>query len=197
MTAMPPASRRHDGQPEIHDQFLARYSPRAYSTEPVTDAEMAQLFEAARWAPSCFNEQPWLFVWANGGDDLDRMRDLLVPGNRSWAGEVPALVFVFAKRRFAQKDGPNRWAGFDAGAAWMSLALQAHHQGLYTHAMGGIDAAASYAALGVSEDDYEVMCAVAVGKLGDPSTLAEDLQAREGQSPRRPLAEVAVKGSLK
>jgi nitroreductase len=120
--------------------FIDRWSPRAFSPEPIPSETLASLFEAARWAPSCYGEQPWLFLYAARPHDLELFRSLLVDGNRVWADRAPALAFAFARLKFSRNGKPNRWAQFDTGAAWMSLALQARTLGLYTHGMGGIHA---------------------------------------------------------
>jgi hypothetical protein len=138
------------------------------------------------------NAQPWLFVYAVKEEDLARFRLLLEEGNRAWASRAPVLAFLFTRRQ--TKGGPNRWAGFDAGAAWISLALQAERLGLRAHAMAGIRAEETYGALGVPRDEYEVMVAVAVGHQGDAADLSDALRARERPTPRKPLAQVAVEG---
>lgn len=178
------------------DLFVGRWSPRAFAPDPVDAATLSTLFEAARWSPSCFNEQPWLFVYAVKDEDRVRFAASLMEGNRAWAESAPALAYVFARRRFERNDKPNRHAGFDAGAAWMSLALQARLLGLCTHAMAGFDAAAAHAATGVPEAEWEVMAAIAIGRMGDAATLPEPLRQRESPSGRKPWSAVAVEGRL-
>lgn len=173
--------------------FLERWSPRALSPEPLSEAEVAALFEAARWSPSCFNEQPWHFVYGTSEAERSKILETLVAFNRAWAAPAPLLIAVFARRHFAKDGSANRWAAFDAGAAWMALALQAQLSGLRAHAMGGFDAAKAHALLGVPEGEFEACCVVAVGRPGDPASLPEELRGREHPTPRRPLAEVAVR----
>lgn len=176
----------------VHPQFVNRWSSRAFSERPVSQALLDSLFEAARWAPSASNAQPVLFIYADTPEDLERFRPLLRDSNRRWADHAPVLAFVFAKRT---NDGnPNRSAAFDAGAAWMSLALQAHELGLNVRAMGGIHRDEVHVALGVPTEDYEVACGIAIGYRGDPAALPADLQAKEQPNARRPLGEVAVRG---
>lgn len=177
--------------------FTDRWSPRAFRSEPLSAHEVASLFEAARWAPSCFNEQPWLFVYATEGADLDRIRGLLVEKNRMWADKAPLLAILFAKKTFTRNGSPNRHGPFDAGAAWMSLALQARRLGLFSHAMAGFDAQRAPEALGVPGDDWEAMAAIAVGRRDDPATLPEGFAAVEGPSPRRPQSAIAMPGRFK
>jgi nitroreductase len=174
--------------------LLERWSPRAFSPEPVAEEMLSALFEAARFAPSAANEQPWLFLYAATAEELARFRPLLVDGNRRWADRAPVLAFVLARRRFARKDEVNDWAAFDAGAAWMALAVQARLLGLYTHAMAGFHQDKVYEVLGVPRGDYAVLAAIAIGKLGDRAQLPPDLAEREQPTPRKPLAEVAIAG---
>src|SRR5262245_53806068 len=119
----------------VEAQFTARWSPRAFAPTPVTKEQLATLFEAARWAPSCYNEQPWLVGYATSAADRERMLVLLVEGNRSWASKAPVLGIAFARRNFTHNGKPNRWGPFDTGAASFALALQAHALGLATHFM--------------------------------------------------------------
>lgn len=179
---------------EVDSLFIGRWSPRAFAAKPVPEGELASLFEAARWAPSCYNEQPWLFLYADRDEELSIFRPLLVDANRAWAERAPVLAFVLARRKFARNGKANDWAAFDAGAAWMSLALRARQRGLATHAMAGIRKDAAYEALGVPKDDYDILCAVAIGYMGDADALPADLREREKPSGRKPLAEVARRG---
>lgn len=191
-----PKNERQAGAP-IDPEFLDRWSPRAFSSEPLTEAEVTSLFEAARWAPSSANEQPWLFVYATREEDLQRFRPLLVDANRVWADRAPLLAVVFARRTFRRNGAPNPWAAFDAGAAWMSLALQARKLGLYSHGMGGFHKDRAYEVLGVPQDEYEALAALAVGRYGDVGQLPEALREREKPSDRKPLEEVAHQGYLR
>lgn len=177
---------------DIDSMFLDRWSPRAFADEPLTARELHTLFEAARWAPSCFNEQPWRFVYATEPEPRRRLLECLAPKNQAWAGRAPVLMFLLARRRFAQGGKENRHAPFDAGAAWMALALQARKLGLYAHAMAGFSQEKAYAALGADREEYLVMAAIAVGRPGDPAGLPEDLRAMESPNGRKPHAEVAT-----
>lgn len=176
---------------DVHPMFLDRWSPRAIGPGPLTDAQLASLFEAMRWAPSCFNEQPWLVVHATdpGSPAHARIVGLLAETNQLWAGHAALVMILFARRRLGHNDRPNRHAGFDCGAAWMALALEARALGLYAHAMAGFDPARAYTELDVPEADYEAMAAIAVGPPGDPAALPEKLRAREAPSGRKPTAE--------
>jgi nitroreductase len=193
---MPESKKPRVPEARVDPLFIDRWSPRAFSSEPVPPETLASLFEAARWAPSCYGEQPWLFLYATQPPDLERFRSLLVDGNRVWADRAPVLAFVFARRLFARNNKPNRWCQFDAGAAWMSLALQARMLGLYTHGMGGFHEERVYEALNVPREKYEAMAGIAIGRIGDPSILPADLAGIEKPNSRKPLAQVAVEGKL-
>ena len=176
---------------DLDAMFVDRWSPRALSPEPISEHQLAALFEAARWAPSCFNEQPWLFVYATSSEDRQRFASALVEKNRAWAGKAPLLIFLAARRHFAGNEKPNRHAGFDAGAAWMSLALQARKLGLHAHAMAGFDQDEAHEILGLPRDEYEIMAAIAVGRRDDPESLPEGLRQNERPSSRKAIREVS------
>ena len=177
---------------EVDSMFTDRWSPRAFLSDPLPEHQIKTLFEAARWAPSCFNEQPWLFVYATEAEQRRKLASVLVAKNQRWAAECPLLMFVLARRQFKEGGRENRHAPFDAGSAWMSLALQARRLGLYAHAMAGFSLKKAYEVLGVSEDDYLIMAAIAVGRKGDTDQLPEDLRAMESPNVRKPLADVAT-----
>jgi nitroreductase len=183
---------------EVAPEFLDRWSPRALSREPLTRGQVRSLFEAMRWAPSCFNEQPWRVVYGVAGEpEHARIADLLVDSNKLWAGHAPLLLVVFNRRSFTHNGKPNRNAAFDAGAAWMSLALEARKLGLYAHGMAGFDTARAYSELGFDEAEYEVQAAIAVGHKGDPAELPEKLREREFPSGRNPQASFVFHGQFK
>ena len=173
--------------------FLDRWSPRAFTADPLSDGDIASLFEAARWSPSCYNEQPWHFVYARTSEDRERFAAPLSEKNRLWAKYAPLLVYLLARRSFQANGRPNRHAFFDAGAAWLSLALQARSLGLYAHAMAGFDEKHAHEILG-APGDHEVLVAVAVGRKGDPDTLPPHLQEREFPSGRNPPASMMTEG---
>jgi nitroreductase len=190
---MSPPSRTDVSAP-VDPLFTGRWSPRAFSSEPIPQETLDLLFEAARFAPSSVNEQPWLFLYARTEEELARFRPLLVEQNQLWANKAPVLAFAFARRTFQKNGKPNRWAAFDTGAAWMALSLQAHLLGLVTHAMGGIVTEKVYEVLGVPEAEYEALCGIAIGKYGDPAALPEQFRDREKPSPRKPREQVAIHG---
>jgi nitroreductase len=171
--------------------FLRRWSPRAMSGEPLARAQLLTLLEAARWAPSGGNGQPWRFAFALGGTpQFERFLAALVPGNREWCVRAGALVLIAAK--VVRDDGkPAPSAPFDAGAAWMSLALQGTISGLVVHAMGGFDREAARAAAALPVG-VEPQVMVAVGHPGRVEELPEKLRARETPSDRLPLEDLLL-----
>lgn len=185
-----------DVPPAVHDLVRQRWSPRAFSDEPVSDADLKTVLDAARWAASSYNEQPWRFILArkSEGADYDKMLNLLVPGNQAWAKNAPVLIITAAKRTFSHNGSPNFHAAHDAGAAWAHLALQATALGLYAHGMAGFDRERARKELGVP-DDYEVVTAIALGHLGSPEALPDAVRERElAQRQRKPLSELVFKG---
>ncbi len=182
----------------VDRMFVERWSPRAFLPEPLDPREVRALFEAARWAPSSNNQQPWVFVYATSPEDRARFAKGLNEFNRVWAERAPLLAYLLIKKTETEKGEAaraNPVAMFDGGAAWMSLALQAHLLGLSAHAMGGIERDRVAELLGIPREQYEVAIAVAVGRRGDPSQLPAPLASRERPSGRRPLDEVAFEGS--
>lgn len=194
MSEFTPNPRRAEA--EVDPRFLDRWSPRAFLPDPVPEESIRSLFEAARWAPSAMNEQPWLFLYAVSEEERARFLEPLVEGNRIWAKRAPLLLYVLARRTFEENGKPNRTALFDAGAAWVSLALETRRLGLYAHGMAGFDRKKAHEILGAPEEAYEVIAAVAVGRKGERNDLPEELAAREEPSGRKPLAAVARRGGL-
>jgi len=176
--------------------FIERWSPRAFLSDAVEEEDIKTLFEAARWSPSCFNEQPWRFVYAHRSDDLKKFRSILTEKNQRWANNAPLLVLVFSKKSFAHNGKLNRWADFDAGAAWMALTLQANKLGLYAHGMAGFSADKAYEVSGMNPDEYNAICAIAIGRHDDPASLPDDLRQREVPSDRKRMDEIAFEGSI-
>jgi nitroreductase len=183
-------------QAEVDPMFTGRWSPRAFDPEPLPHEAVASLFEAARWAPSCFNEQPWLFVYGTDPEERKFFLEILSERNWLWAVNAPLLAVVFARRTFAKSGKPNRWAPFDCGAAWVSLALQARNMGLYAHGMAGFSREKAYELLSVPEEQYEAVAAITAGMYGDREKLDEQFKETEQPNTRKPLSEVAVKGKF-
>ena len=196
---MTDANARHSDHP-IDPIFLERWSPRAFTGEPIPEADLMTMLEAARWAPSSYNSQPWRFLWARRGTPhWDRFLDLLVPFNRGWAKDAAALIVLVSNSLMrppgAEKDVPSHSHSLDAGAASGYLALQANRMGWFVHGMVGFDMDRAFAELNVPVG-HRVEAAYAIGRRGDPATLPEGLRAREAPSDRRPLRELAFEGSF-
>jgi nitroreductase len=193
----------HNGRSADHDiepMFLARWSPRAFSGEAIDEATLMRLFEAARWAPSAFNLQPWRFVYARRDTpDWPRLLDVLIPYNRAWVAGASALIFVISDR-FRRAPGaepePLYSHSFDAGAAWACLALQAHHMGLAAHGMTGFDPFEGYQAMGISEADYRIEAAVAIGRPTSAEVLPEPYRSREKPSGRAAVSSFVFEGRM-
>ncbi|HEX8449825.1 MAG TPA: nitroreductase family protein [Allosphingosinicella sp.] len=182
----------------IDPLFLERWSPRAFDESGMPEADLLTLFEAARWAPSAFNSQPWRFLYARRGDeDWERFLDLLIPFNRSWARSASALVYILSDTLpFSDKAGEpatSHTHSYDSGAAWACFALQASRMGYHTHGLSGVEFDRAREVLGVP-DRYRIEAAAAVGRIGDPATLPEKLREREVPSGRRAVGEFAFRG---
>jgi len=182
----------------ILEALLERWSPLAISDRPVEDEKIAVLFEAARWAPSSFNEQPWRYVYATKSDGQVRTRleSLLLPGN-VWATNAFLLVVSFAKKTFTYNGKENRHALHDTGAASAYLAAQCPSLGLVAHQMAGFKADEAATLLGVPAD-FESGSMIAIGYPGDPKDLDSKLQEREkAPRERKPQKEFVFRGSMK
>ncbi|MCI0453552.1 MAG: nitroreductase family protein [Candidatus Dadabacteria bacterium] len=182
---------------EVDEIFLKRWSPRAMSGEDISHDELMSLFEAAKWAPSSFNNQPWRFLYARRDtDDWELFFNLLVEGNKIWAKNASALIVIISKKTFDQSGNPSRTHSFDAGASWQNLALQGSLKGLVVHGMQGFDYDKARELLNIPEE-YEVEAMVAVGKPGKKEELPERLQQREIPSGRKKISEIVLEGRFK
>lgn len=180
----------------VEQLFLDRWSPRAFDESTISDQDLETLFDAARWAPSAFNWQPWRFLYAKRDSaDWDRFLNLLVPFNATWASRASALVFVLSDTLIGEDAKPSHSHSFDAGAAWALLALQATRLGFAVHGMTGVDFDKARAELLVPER-FRIEAAVAIGRQGDKAILPEQLQQREQPSGRKPVAESAFAGNF-
>ena len=179
----------------INKLFTDRWSPRAMSGEQIDDRDLMTLFEAARWAPSSYNAQPWRFIYAKRDTEhWQKLFDLLVPFNQSWCINAAALILMISRTRFEKTDKPASTHSFDTGSAWLSLALQGHMMGLVVHGMEGFDHEKARADLKIPEL-YQIDAMAAVGKLGKTEDLPEDLVEREKtRSDRKPLGEIVFEG---
>ena len=179
--------------------LLERWSPRAFDGSPVAQGDLDTMFDAARWAPSAFNSQPWRFLYAHRGDPhWERFLGVLIPFNQDWAKHAAVLVYILSDSlpftdRKSGEPAPSLTHGFDAGAAWALLALQAWSMGYYAHGMSGIDLDRARTELGVP-GRYVINAAAAIGRRGDPASLPEKLRAREEPSGRNPVSDIAFHG---
>jgi nitroreductase len=185
----------------IDPLFLERWSPRAFDGSDIPEADLMAMFEAARWAPSAFNSQPWRFLYARRGDEhWERFLSLLIPWNQGWAHSAAALIYILSDSLpFTDKEtgtpATSHTHSFDAGAAWACLALQATRMGYHAHGMSGIQMDLARDSLAVP-DRYRIEAACVVGRIGDPATLDEKLRARETPSGRKPLSDFAFHGNF-
>lgn len=180
---------------EIHELLARRWSPRAIDQQrPVSRRDLTALLEAARWAPSCFGDQPWRYLVLDRFRDRDAWQagwDCLTAGNRAWVREAPVLLVSFADSVFRKNGKPNRWGQHDTGAASENLCLQGTALGLVVHQMGGFDRDKIRQAFDVPER-FTAMAMIAIGHPGDPADLPEEKRAAEiAARSRVPLAEIA------
>ena len=181
---------------DINDIFLNRFSPRAMSGEKISVEELMTLFEAARFAPSLFNEQPWRFIYAfKDTPAFEKLFSFLMEGNKIWCKNASVLIVLISKKTNI-KNEPNITHSFDAGSAWENLALQATNMGLISHGMAGFDYTKAKEELSIP-DDYTVEMMIAIGKPGKIEDLPEPLQAREKPSDRKPLEKIVFEGKFR
>lgn len=182
----------------IHDLLKRRWSPRAFAPRSVEPQKLASLLEAARWAPSSRNEQPWSFIVALRDDAaaFQRLAGCLVPGNVTWAQHAGALLLSVAKQKFDHNGKPNPHAWYDVGQATACLVLEAGELGLYAHQMAGYDPAKARTDCGIPEG-YDPVAMIAVGYYGDISSLPENLKAGEAAARgRKSIREFAFRGTF-
>ena len=180
----------------IDKLFLDRWSPRAMTGEAVSEDELMTLFEAARWAPSSYNNQPWRILYARRDtENWDVFFDLLVEFNQSWAGTAGALLVFISKTTFDRNGEPSITHSYDTGAAWGSLALQGWLKGLVVHGMEGFDYERARKELNIPED-FQVEAMAAVGRPGKPEDLPPELRERESPSERRKLDQTICEGKF-
>lgn len=178
----------------INPLFVDRWSPRSMTGEALTEADLLPLFEAARWAPSSMNLQPWRFLYALRGDPhWDLYMSLLADMNRGWAQQAGALVVVVSNNWNEVRDMPSPTHSLDTGAAWQNFALQAWQMGLAVHGVGGFDRVRARTELQIPEKFSPEMMIVA-GRPGAADLLPEPLKARETPSDRRPVAQSVAQG---
>lgn len=181
---------------KIDPIYLERWSPRSFANEPVEQVKLDRIFEAARWAPSAANWQPWHYIVAQTDEDRKRFLSFIYEGNTVWCMHAPVLVAILSKKIRNEAKDVNVTHAFDTGASWGFLALEAARQGLITHAMGGFDKDKAAIELNIPEE-YSIQAIFAVGYQGEKAQLPEAYQARELASDRKPLEEMITYGRFK
>ena len=180
----------------VHQLIIDRWSPRAFSERPVPPDVLRSLFEAARWAPSSNNEQPWAYIVATRDDheNFAKVLSVLVEFNASWAKSAPMLALAVAELNFAKNNAPNRNAQYDTGAATALLSVEATARGLAVHQMAGFDPAKAREVFTIPAG-WEAIAAIAIGYPGDPNSLPQALKDRElAPRTRKPLSEFVMSG---
>lgn len=182
-----------DNKYPIDENIAKRWSGRSYSDKPVEKDVLMSLFEAARWAASAFNEQPWQYVVGVKGDtNYDKIFDVLVEFNQSWAKSAPVLILVTAKKQFAKNGNENIHSWYDTGQSMANLSIQATKFNLNVHQMGGFDQSKAETQI-ILDDNYEAVCVAAIGYRAEPESLPEGLREDEkAQQTRKSIDEVVL-----
>jgi|SRR5436190_2876904 len=179
---------------KINNLFINRWSPRAMSGETITHEELMSLFEAARWAPSSFDNQPWRFIYAKRNTpQWNILFNLLVEANKSWAQHAAVLLLIISRNTFEYNEKPARTHSFDAGSAWENLALQGSEMGLVVHGMEGFDYEKARNILNIP-DNYTIEAMVAIGRPGNIKILSPEQQKAETPSDRKKVEEFISEG---
>jgi nitroreductase len=186
---------RHPTYP-IQPLLLNRWSPRSMTGEPMTKEELMPLFEAARWAPSSYNNQPWIFIYAQRDTpEWKTLFNLMNEFNQSWTKNAAVLIVVISKKTFYHNGKPSHTHSYDTGSAWMSLALEGTSRGYVVHGMEGFDYDKTRQDLQIP-DDYTVEAMAAIGKQAPADKLSPDLQKKEFPGNRRPLDQILMHGKF-
>ena len=183
----------------ILDVLSQRWSPRAFALRDVEYEKVTKLFEAARWAPSCYNDQPWAFLLTRRGENpaYEQLLACLMPANQAWAATAPLLVLNTVRQNFLHNGKLNRWAVYDLGLAVGNLLAQATALGLSVHQMAGFDAVVAHSSLGLP-DDHEAVAVMAIGYLGDPALLPAGVEEKSPtQRARKPQEDLLYVGRWK
>ncbi|WP_180541306.1 nitroreductase family protein [Nevskia soli] len=181
----------------IHELLIRRWSPRAFADRPVPHDVLLRMFEAARWAASSYNEQPWTYIVGVRQVDpeqFDRLASVLAPPN-AWAKRAPVLALSILKTTFSHNNSPNGVAMHDVGAASASLTIEGLRDGVFVHQMAGFNKAKAKEVFAIP-DGYEPVAMLAIGYPGDPETLEEPLKGRElSERTRKPVSEFVFEGN--
>ena len=193
---MLPGSEVRKAGHSIDTLLLDRWSPRAMSGEEISESDLMVLFEAARWAPSSYNNQPWRILYARRGTPhWQTFFDLMVPQNQAWTKDAAALLVFISKTTFDFNGKPYPTHSFDTGAAWENLALQAWLKGYVAHGMQGFDYDKAKTALNIPEG-FRVEAMAAIGRPGKKGDLSPENQKREAPSDRKKLSDIVGEGKF-
>lgn len=181
----------------INPLILNRWSPRSMTGEEMTEKELKTLFDAARWAPSSYNNQPWRFLYARRNTPSWHLFfNLMIEFNQGWTKNASVLAVAISKKTFEHNGKPTRTHSYDTGAAWMALALEGSARGYVVHGMEGFDYDKARKDLEIP-DDYQVEAMMAIGKRAPTDKLPAELQKRELPSTRKKIEEFAIEGKFK
>ena len=182
---------------EINPLILNRWSARSMTGEELCEVDIMTLFEAARWAPSSSNNQPWRFIYAKRNTEhWNKLFNLMVEGNKIWTKNAAVLVVVISGYRKEHNEKPSITHQFDSGATWENLAIEATSRGLATHGMQGFDYERAKKELEIP-DSFDVMAMIAIGKMGPKENLPPQLQEKERPNDRKPLSEIIMEGQFR
>ena len=181
----------------VIDLIKNRWSPRAFSNEPIEEEKISSLLEAAKWAPSCYNEQPWNFILfkKENPEEFNKILNVLSPGNRLWAQNAPLIMLSVAKMNFERNNNFNRYSLYDVGSAVTNLTMQATSMGLYVHQMAGFDAEKAQQLFKIP-DGYKPVSAIAIGYYGSIENLPDEFKKSESANrKRKPVSDFAFYGT--
>ncbi len=181
---------------DVAPLFYTRWSPRAMSGEEMAKEELMPLFEAAKWAPSSYNNQPWRFIVAVTKEDKEKFMEFLGDFNRQWCKNASALVVIVSSKVFEFNGQPSITHSFDTGAAWGALCLEGGRRGLVVHGMQGFDYDKVKSVLNIG-DNYTVEAMCAIGKMGKKSVLPKEMREKEVPSQRKSVQEIVSFGTFK
>jgi nitroreductase len=195
MELLPEVKENRVPEHPVDNLFINRWSPYAISSQSIPDDVLDRIFEAARWAASSYNEQPWRFIVAKTPADLEKFQSFLLPANQAWANAAPVLILTVGKKTFSHNGSPNRVYQHDVGAASATMALAATKEGVHAHGMAGFDPELARATLGIPSD-YDPIAMWVLGYHGDTNQLPPEVQLRDKPSGRRPTSEIILEGGF-